>query len=245
MMPNDNKSRQSSGHVGAEEDPDERLRLELHRIAGRSYEVPEQRAHERTHYIAERLSLELPRLTDLARVSPEPERRGRFFRDAVLHVVLDAWDNYDLREAASQLRTKKPALSRVVAKLRSAKRALVDLDKHDREALRGPISEVESGIDLLFQRVLGETERVKPQAHRRGRPAGTITNRMFKSFVGDLLWAAEACGGRLTFEKNIKKGTLIDAINILTPCLPDGFVPRVLSGSTLQRIKSKRTKRRP
>jgi hypothetical protein len=240
MMPNDDKSRHASGHVEAEEDPDESLRREL-----RDYEVPEQRAHERSWFIGERLRLELPRLTDLARVPPESIKRD-YFRRAVLHVVLDAWDNYDLREAASQLRTKKAALSRVVAKLRSAKRAFVDLDKHDREALRGPISEVESQIDLLLEWMLGEPEPVKPQAHRRGRTAGTIKNRIFITFVGGLLWAAETCGRELTLDKrHPPAGTLIEAIKILTPCLPDGFVPKALPGSTLQRIKSKRTKRRP
>ena len=89
MMPNDDKSRHASGHVGAEEDRDERLRRELLRIAGRDYEVPEQRAHERSWFIGERLRLELPRLTDLARVPPESIKRD-YFRRAVLHVVLDA-----------------------------------------------------------------------------------------------------------------------------------------------------------
>src|SRR5262249_31189109 len=128
MMPNTDKSRQSSGHVVANEDPDEQLRLELLRIAGRDYELPEQRAHERNHYINERLRLELPRLTDLARVPPESKGTD-YFRIAVLYAVLGAWDKHDLREEATQLRTKKATLSRVIAKLRSAKRAFVDLDK--------------------------------------------------------------------------------------------------------------------
>jgi hypothetical protein len=81
--------------------------------------MPEQRVHERSHAIAERLSLELPRLTDLARVPPDPERRGRF-RVAVLDVVLDAWENDDVREAALQLRSTNAALSRAMTALRSA-----------------------------------------------------------------------------------------------------------------------------
>jgi hypothetical protein len=225
----------------SKENPDERLRLELLRIAGRDFEEPEQKVYERSHAIAERLSLELPRLTDLARVPTE--RRGRF-RVAVLDVVLDAWQNDDVREAALRLRSTNAALSRAMTALRSAKRALVDLDKNDREALWWPISEVERGIDRFFEWVLGEAERVRPKAHGRGRRAGTVKNRMFQIFVWDLLQAAEACGGKLGLEKNIGKGALIEAINILTPCLPKGFVPTPLPLSTLQRIKSKRTKRR-
>jgi hypothetical protein len=227
----------------SKENPDERLRLELLRIAGSNYEEPEQKVHERSHAIAERLSLELPRLTDLARVPPDPGRRGRF-RVAVLDVVFDAWQNDDVREAELQLRSTNAVLFHAMTALRSAKRALVDLDKNDREALWWPISEVERGIDRFFEWVLGEAERVRPKAHRRGRRAGTVKDRMFQIFVSDLLQAAEACSGKLGLEKNIGKGTLIEAIAILTPCLPKGFVPTPLPLSTLQRIKSKRTKRR-
>jgi hypothetical protein len=163
----------------SKENPDERLRLELLRIAGSNYEEPEQKVHERSHAIAERLSLELPRLTDLARVPPDPGRRGRF-RVAVLDVVFDAWQNDDVREAELQLRSTNAVLFHAMTALRSAKRALVDLDKNDREALWWPISEVERGIDRFFEWVLGEAERVRPKAHRRGRRAGTVKDRMFK-----------------------------------------------------------------
>jgi len=230
----------ASGHV---EDPDERLRLELLRIAGLDFELPEQRVHARGCAIAERLALELPRLTDLARV-PDPEARGGHFQAAVLDIVLDAWENYDVRAAALQLRSTNAALSRVVTALRSAKWALADLDKRDREALWWAIAEVEGGIDRLFDWVLGESERAQPQAHSRGRRAGTIKNRNFQIFVGDVLRAAEACGGRLGLEKNIGKGSLVEAITILTPCLPKGFVPTPLPLSTLQRVKSNLAKRR-
>jgi hypothetical protein len=94
-------------------------------------------------------------------------------------------------------------------------------------------------------RPLGEeAERIKRRVHRRGRRAGTVKDRMFQIFVRDLLLATEACGGRLGFEKNIGKGRLVEAINILKPCLPKGFVPTPLPLSTLQRIKSQLAKRR-
>jgi hypothetical protein len=228
--------------------PDERLRAELQRIDETNFEAPEQKVHERSFAISERLSLELPRLTDLAqvpsdpkaRVPFDPERPGRF-RGAVLDVVLDAWKNADVHAEALQLPSTHPALYRAVAALRSAKHALADLDERHREALWWPIAEAESGIDLFLGE---EAERIKRRVHRRGRRAGTVKDRMFQIFVRDLLLATEACGGRLGFEKNIGKGRLVEAINILKPCLPKGFVPTPLPLSTLQRIKSQLAKRR-
>jgi hypothetical protein len=252
-MPNDDKPRRASGQVEPKEGPDERLRRELLRINKRKYEEPEQRVYERGFAIAERLSLELPRLTDLARVPLEPPQRRDYFRRVVLDVVLDAWDNDDSRKAASALRSTSPALSRAIDALRSAKRLLADLDQRDREALWWCILEVEGGIDRL-EMVLGGTKLTQSQRgpkptqpgrmHRPGKPAGTITNWPFQIFVRDLLRAAECCGGRLTFDKHNGKGTLTEAIDILTPCLPAGFVPKALPLTTIQRIKSRATKQR-
>jgi hypothetical protein len=67
---------------------------------------------------------------------------------------------------------------------------------------------------------------------------------MFQIFVRGLFEAAETSGGRFTVEKNIRQGTVSEAIDIPTPHLPGGFVPKNLPFSTLQRIKSGLTKRR-
>jgi hypothetical protein len=63
---------------------------------------------------------------------------------------------------------------------------------------------------------------------------------MFAAFVVKLSRAARAAGGRLGLQKNIGKGPLLEAIEIVAPHLPDGFVPKPLSASTLQRIISGR-----
>lgn len=246
------RSRRPSGDDVPRDDPDERLRAELQRIDETNFEEPEQKVHARGLAIWERLSLELPRLTDLAQVPSDPKARVPFdpdrpgrFRGAVLDVVLDAWKNADVHMEALQLPSSHPALYRAVAALRSAKHALADLDERHREGLWWPIAEVERGVDRFLMWVLGEeAERIKRRVHRRGRRAGTVKDRMFQIFVRDLLLVTEACGGRLGFEKNIGKGRLVEAINILKPCLPKGFVPTPLPLSTLQRIKSQLAKRR-
>ena len=235
------RSRRPSGDDVPRDDPDERLRAELQRIDETDFEAPEQKDVARSFAIGEWL-MELPRLTDLARV---PSDRHSNFHGIVLDVVLNAWKNTDVRAAALRLPSTDPALYRAVAALRSAKRALADLDERHREAQWWPIAEVERGVDRFLMWVLGEeAERIKRRVHRRGRRAGTVKDQMFQIFVRDLLRAAEACGGRLGVEKNIGKGRLVEAINILKPCLPRGFVPTSLSLSTLQRIKSQLAKRR-
>jgi len=53
-----------------------------------------------------------------------------------------------------------------------------------------------------------------------------------------LLWDVRAAGGRLTLDKNSGKGTLPETLELLSPHLPPGFIPRVLPLSTLARMKA-------
>ena len=76
-----------------------------------------------------------------------------------------------------------------------------------------------------------------PESPAPGRRSGTVKNWIFQNFVRDLLISATEASGRLTLEKNIGRGTLIEAIKILEPYLPTSLVPRPLPVSTLQRIK--------
>jgi hypothetical protein len=243
-MPNSEKPRRTS-HVDPKDDPDEHLRRELLRIANGDYEGPNQRTHARRQAIAERSSLELRRVADIARVPPGQRDR---LAGAILDVVLDAWENNDEQEAASQLGSTNAALSRAIEALRAAKRALADLDENDREGLSWPISEIEGGIDRLFEWVVGGPKLTQPQSGpkptRRRRPVGSITNWPFQIFVRDLLLAASGCGGRLTLNHTNETGTLIDAIEILRPCLPERLVPRALPLTTMKKIKAKSAKRR-
>jgi hypothetical protein len=183
----------------------------------------------------------LPQLAELARV-PEVNRNG--FSDAVFKLVFDAWRHDDEQKIATLIMKRNEALSRAIGLLRSARQALADLDKRDREALRRPIFEIEMGMDRFFSFVLGKKPGPTRQRARRssrrqgGRHPGTVKNRAFQVFVRELLRAAQSAGGTLTLQKNLGIGTLIKAINALAPRLPDGFVPKPLSVTMLQRIKS-------
>jgi hypothetical protein len=201
------------------------------------------------HPLAERLvagllRIDMPlRLAELARVSEEKRDE---FRLAVFGAVLDAWE-HDASGKMAVARKQNGALSRAIDALKAARRALADLDEEcERAGWRAGLgqsqfwwelpkltAEIEQGVDRFFAWVQEETEPNRRRAHRRGRPLGTVTHPRFRVFLRELRRAAKAYGGRLGLQKNIKKGALLDAI---APHLPDGFVPKRLSASTLQRI---------
>jgi len=61
---------------------------------------------------------------------------------------------------------------------------------------------------------------------------------LFDRVAGSQLYISTVtAGGSLSLEKNIPTGSFVDAIDALARCLPEGFVPRPLPGSTIQRIK--------
>jgi hypothetical protein len=147
-------------------------------------------------------------------------------------------------------------LSRAVDALRDARQALADLDEECKKGWpsgRGGLAEpqfwwrlpeltaaIEQEMDRFFQWTGEETEPPRPRVHRRGRRRGTVKNRRFRVFLRELRRVAKAYGGRLGLQKNIPEGALLEAIKIVAPHLPDGFVPKSLSASTLQRIISGR-----
>jgi hypothetical protein len=195
------------------------------------------------------LRIDMPlRLAELARV-PE-ENRDRFWL-AVFDAMIEAWEHDASRELALSL-NQNEVLSRAVDALRVARQALVDLDEECKKvgpSGRGGLAEsqfwwrlpeltaaIEQEMDRFFEWTGKATEPPRPRAHRTGRRPGTVKNPNFRAFLRKLRNAAKAYGGRLGLQKNIRKGALLEAIKIVAPHLPDGFVPKPLSVSTLQRI---------
>ena len=206
------------------------------------------------HPLAERLvpallRIDMPlRLAELARV-PEENRDG--FLLAVFAAVIDAWEHDARRKMAMSL-NQNEVLSRAVGALRDARQALSDLDEECKKVGplgRGGLGEsqfwwrlpnltaaIEQEMDRFFEWTRAETEPPRPRAHRRGRRQGTVKNPSFRVFLRELRCAAKFFGGRLGLQKNMEKGALLEAIKIVAPHLPDGFVPKRLSASTLQNI---------
>jgi hypothetical protein len=170
----------------------------------------------------------MQRLADLGRV-PKTEEAREYFSRLIVRTVQGVWSDF---EFITRYPAWKKPLPRNAANEKSASAA--------RQYLRQASWLSERALEELFWPldVLGDSEQIQPQAHRRGRPRGTVKNRAFQVFVRGLFLAAQRAGGRYTLEKNIQEGTVIEAIDILAPYLPDGFVPKNLPFSTLQRIKN-------
>jgi hypothetical protein len=102
-------------------------------------------------------------------------------------------------------------------------------------------------LALLFSLVTGQPHprypHQAPLQRKRGksqggRRPGSIKDSIFQDFVFELWTSTKVAGGKLSFEKNTPKGELIEAMRRLAPYLPDRFVPKALSGSTLQKLKN-------
>jgi hypothetical protein len=106
--------------------------------------------------------------------------------------------------------------------------------------------QLQQSVAALVQ-VTTKARCVEPR--RRGqRKTGRPADRGLGVYIGAagswkvlslrLLWDVEAAGGRLTLDKNSGRGTLLAALELLSPHLPPGFVPNVLPLSTLAGVKS-------
>jgi hypothetical protein len=99
-------------------------------------------------------------------------------------------------------------------------------------------------LALLLSLVTGKShlhplcQGAKPRY--RGRKSGSVKHWIYQDFVFNILISTTTAGGTLTLDKDVPSyGSLITAIKMLTPYLPDGFVPRRFSSSTLQRLKTR------
>ena len=82
----------------------------------------------------------------------------------------------------------------------------------------------------------GAQEAVSPK--RPDWRQRTVKDVTFENFLSHLLVDVDESGGQLTFTKHGGTGTLIEALDILRPHLPDGVVPKGLPLGTIQKIKT-------
>jgi hypothetical protein len=72
--------------------------------------------------------------------------------------------------------------------------------------------------------------------HQRGRPAGTIKYWPLRAFVEELYEATLSFRGKLSFSpKNGASGSLVRALRLIEPSLPNGFLPKVLPAKSIER----------
>jgi hypothetical protein len=192
-------------------------------------------------------------VAELARI-PAHER-GQFCQ-RVCDSVQTVWET-DRRAVSS-----KPdrALFKAAEAARTLNEAICSLNKDDREWVERIMARSEyqelpreflltiSLINHMFSTAIGESSPLIPGTavlrEKRGRRRGAVKDITFEVFIRHLLLWATEYDGEFTFGKNDKKGTLIDALNILRPHLPKGVVPNALPYGTIQKIKTKFFKRR-
>jgi len=95
------------------------------------------------------------------------------------------------------------------------------------------------GLAILASSALQPEERRSRQAMKNTQ-AGLkrLAPGSLSGFTLQLLWEMRFAGGKLTLDKNRRKGTLAEALKLLRPYLPARFIPQELPFSTLGRIKS-------
>ena len=84
-----------------------------------------------------------------------------------------------------------------------------------------------------------EDGHIAEKLRQPGRPKGRRDNKNLglAQLVSDLIYIADKVGGKLTCEKNIGQGNLIDAIDLLEPFLPPSVVQQDRSPSTIENMR--------
>jgi hypothetical protein len=118
-------------------------------------------------------------------------------------------------------------------------------DRTSSEGMTG-LDQTAYQLALLFSLMTGKPpprySSQLPETPGKGRRVGTVKNWIFQNFVLDLLISTTTAGGSFTFAKEPLIGTLVEAIRMLAHHLPEGFLPRRLPGSTLQRLVDRCTR---
>ncbi len=200
----------------------------------------------------------LLRLSELARV---PAQQREFFFELVLGNVQTACELDGLAKGA--LANKKGET--LLRAARELYEVLGNLNKDEREFMErvlasrpgrifnrissgsvGGLQETAYKQVELFSLVTGNPPprypHQAPQSRQRGRRLGQVKNWIFQDFVFDLFTSTASASGGLTHDKNRPGTSLGKAIRMLAPYLPDGFLPKRLPPSTLQRLETRYNK---
>jgi len=194
-------------------------------------------------------------IAELARV---PAGECPPFCDAISETVQRVW--YLDRRAVSASSRPGRALHKAAEAARTLNEAICSLNKDDREwverlmaqplyrELSHEFLQTVSRIDDLFSTAIGKSSPLMPGSatlrNNKGRRKGAANDPMFEVLIRHILLFTAEAGGELSLDKNYRKGTLINVLNILRPHLPKGVLPNVLPYGTLQRIKTKFSKDR-
>ena len=138
------------------------------------------------------------------------------------------------QEIDSLLHTQNPA---TLFARKALSEVLDEMDRHEKSG-EYTLSEFEAIASILVTSVELTKFVASPSLPERGRPGGAAGSGMGRDhFIMRLEFVTRAAGGKLTLDKNARKGTLIDTLEILRDYLPRGFVRRsVHPYSSYQRV---------
>ena len=184
------------------------------------------------------------RISAFARVPPS---KREFFADCVCGIVREFWRLDGVPTMPG------PALKKAAKAVRMLQEAQLEFDDADRALIWRILETKPMEFDEQFERLPQTTSQLVNifnsaigttncpdkggPPRKRGRKKGSVSvyNRGLQKLVHELSLAALAAGGSLTFDKNFKKGSMIDALDALRKYLPAGVVPNVLPG-TIQKF---------
>jgi hypothetical protein len=185
----------------------------------------------------------------VAHVAGVPSEECDQFCELVQGTVQRVW------ELDRRARSSKPgqALDEAAQAARALHKAFLKLNKEDREWLEsflapnsyymGRLRELPLTIwrlAHLFSTAIGKSlpersvQAISPK--KRDWRQRTVKDVTFENFLTHLFVDVAETGGKLTFTKDSGTGTLIVALDILRPHLPEGVLPKRLPLGTIQKV---------
>jgi hypothetical protein len=117
-------------------------------------------------------------------------------------------------------------------------RSSKDLDYHSARSLVKTVwNNWPDELLIAFCRMTGSNPFLAPNNGRGGRPKGAVANWHLQNFVEDLWRIVHECGGNLYADHHREDGgTMIKALCLLAPLLPEGLIPNALPVPTIENI---------
>jgi hypothetical protein len=186
---------------------------------------------------------------EVARVADVPSEERNQFCELVQGTVQIVWE-LDTRARPSK---QSQALHEAARAARALNKAYLKLNKEDRELLEGFMAPNSYYIGKLrelpltvwrlahlFSIAVGKSLPEAPALSTKKRDwrQRTVKNATFETFLTHLFVDVAETGGILTFTKESGSGSLIEALDILRPHLPEGVVPKSLPLGTIQKVKT-------
>jgi hypothetical protein len=205
-------------------------------------------------------------LRELVRLAKIPEEQREYFSSVVIEAVEAAHEERDVKKLRLFRREQIVGLleglardttkvGRTLARMIGSETKISHRHIIAGSSLRAVLSERQSTIRTYISHLNALSEAAEAAVQNvpthSGHPGGTVGYAAFDLFIYRLLSAAERSGGKWTIYKSANRwhGTLLRAITLVGPNLPNRFVPRAGLGSALDRLakpfRARHPKNRP